>query len=97
MIEYKYKEDKMLAELSEYIDATYDQHYSQGKFQATEFIIDAGYGEAFCLGNILKYAQRYGKKDGKNRKDIMKVIHYAMILLSIDLSTAEPKEAPEVE
>ena len=84
MIKYKYKEDQMLAELKEYIDTTYDQHYSQGKYQATEFIIDAGYGEAFCLGNILKYAQRYGKKDGKNRKDIMKVIHYAIILLSIE-------------
>ena len=39
-------------------------------FQATEFIIDGGHGEGFCIGNILKYAQRYGKKDGYNRKDL---------------------------
>jgi len=31
---YKYNEDKVLKELAEYIDATYDQHYSQSKYQA---------------------------------------------------------------
>jgi hypothetical protein len=81
--EYKYNEGKILAELQEYIDTTYNQHYSQNKFQATEFIIDSGHGEGFCIGNVMKYAQRYGKKDGKNRKDILKVIHYAIILLHI--------------
>jgi hypothetical protein len=80
---YKYDEEAILAELKEYIDSTYKQHYAQNKFQATEFIIDSGHGEGFCVGNILKYAQRYGKKDGKNRKDILKVIHYAIILLHI--------------
>ena len=37
----------------------------------------------FCIGNILKYAQRYGKKDGTNRKDLMKVLHYAIIALHV--------------
>ena len=55
MIEYKYDEGKTLAELKSYIDQTYDQHYSQNNFQATEFIIDGGHGEGFCIGNILKY------------------------------------------
>ena len=59
---YKYNEGKTLAELKEYIDSTYDEHYSKNKFQATEFIIDGGHGEGFCIGNIMKYAQRYGKK-----------------------------------
>ena len=27
-------------------------------FRATEFIIDSGHGEGFCIGNIMKYAQR---------------------------------------
>ena len=27
-IEYKYQEDRILKELAEYIDNTYDQHYS---------------------------------------------------------------------
>ena len=81
---YKYDEDVALLELKEYIDATYDQHYSRNKYQATEFIIDGGHGEGFCIGNILKYAQRYGKKDGKNRKDLLKVLHYGIIALYIN-------------
>ena len=81
MIDYKYKEDKLLKELKSYIDKTYDEHYSQNKFQATEFILDSGHGEGFCIGNIMKYAQRYGKKDGYNRKDLLKVLHYGIMAL----------------
>ena len=80
-IDYKYSEDKIMKELIEYINKTYSQHYSQNKFQATEFIMDSGHGEGFCIGNILKYAQRYGKKEGKNRNDLLKVIHYAIMAL----------------
>ena len=83
MINYKYDEDKTLAELANYIDATYGQHYSIDKFQATEFIIDGGHGEGFCIGNIMKYAQRYGKKDGRNRKDLLKILHYAIIMMHV--------------
>jgi len=82
-IDYKYNEGELIAELKEYIDATYGEHYSLNKFQATEFIIDAGHGDGFCIGNVMKYAQRYGKKDGHNRKDLLKVLHYALIELYI--------------
>ena len=58
---YKYSEDKILKEVKDYVDDTYKQHYSKNKFQATEFIMDSGHGEGFCIGNIMKYAQRYGK------------------------------------
>jgi hypothetical protein len=82
-MEYKYSEDKVLNELKEYIDSTYDEHYSQNKYQATEFILDIGHGAGFCIGNILKYAQRYGKKGNTedHRKDLLKVLHYAIIAL----------------
>ena len=83
-IDYKYGEDETLVELSKYIDSTYDEHYSKNNFQATEFIIDGGHGEGFCIGNILKYAQRYGKKSDKNRSDLLKVIHYGIIALHIN-------------
>ena len=83
-MKYKYNEDTALKELKGYIDSTYDAHYSKDKFQATEFIIDSGHGEGFCIGNILKYAQRYGKKNGKDRNDLLKVIHYGIIALHIN-------------
>ena len=82
-IDYKFNEYENLIQLKEYVNSTYDSHYSKDKFQATEFIIDSGHGEGFCLGNILKYAQRYGKKEGKNRNDILKVLHYALIALHV--------------
>ena len=83
MIDYKFDEDRLITELKAYIDSTYGAHYSQSKFQATEFIFDMGHvqGLGFCLGNVLKYAQRYGRKEGYNRKDLMKVLHYTIMAL----------------
>ena len=77
---YKFNENLYLDEIKKYIDLTYSQHYS-GKYQATDMIIDAGHGTGFNVGNIMKYAQRYGKKDGHNRKDLMKVLHYAIMAI----------------
>lgn len=90
--DYKFNEAALLADLKQYVDATYGQHYAQTKFQATEFIIDAGHGTGFTLGNVMKYAQRYGKKAGKNRKDLLKILHYALIMLYV-----HDTENPRVE
>ena len=81
---YKFSEAEILFDVQSYIDDTYSSHYAQAPKQATELIIENGHGEGFCIGNILKYAQRYGKKDGHNKNDLMKVIHYAIIQLSQD-------------
>ena len=78
---YKFNEDLILSRLRQYIDNTYNQHYAQAKTQTTEIVFENGHGEGFCIGNIIKYAQRFGKKNGKNDKDLYKVIHYAIILL----------------
>ena len=81
---YKFNEKEYVEELLRVIDSTYTGHYSRQHFQATEFIIDGGHGTGFCIGNIMKYAQRYGKKDGKNRRDLLKVIHYGIIALHVN-------------
>ncbi|MDA8977627.1 DUF3310 domain-containing protein [bacterium] len=78
---YKFNEAGLINEFQEYVDSTYSAHYSKNKFQSTEFIIDCGHGEGFALGNVLKYVQRYGNKNGYNRADLMKVLHYALIAL----------------
>lgn len=94
---YKFGEDRYLKEIENYINSTYYQHYAQSKYQATDTILDAGYGEGFCMGNILKYWKRYGKKDGKNRKDLLKIIHYAIMQLHIhDESQAQQKVIPSI-
>jgi len=93
--QYKFNEGQLIEEFKNYINSTYDGHYSKENFQATEFIIDGGHGEGFCIGNVLKYAQRYGKKGTRQdaRKDLMKVLHYALIQLYVhDLTYSEDKE-----
>tara|TARA_Y100000361_G_scaffold110046_1_gene100014 strand:+ start:758 stop:1045 length:288 start_codon:yes stop_codon:yes gene_type:complete len=82
-INYKFSEGALIKELQAYIDNTYDGHYSKNQFQSTEFISDCGHGIGFAIGNILKYAQRYGKKGTPEdaRRDLMKVLHYSIIAL----------------
>ena len=55
-INYKFNEGDLIKELQNYIDSTYDSHYSRNKFQSTEFINDCGHGMGFAIGNVLKYA-----------------------------------------
>ena len=78
----KYNEDALLQELRDYITGTYGQHYSAGNdsIQTLDLIEACGDAEAFCRSNILKYASRYDKK-GTARRDIIKILHYALLLL----------------
>ena len=82
-INYKFSEGALIQELQAYIDNTYDGHYSKNQFQSTEFISDCGHGIGFAIGNILMYAQRYGKKGTHEdaRRDLLKVLHYSIIAL----------------
>jgi hypothetical protein len=85
VINYKFNEKKYINEFQAYIDKTYAGHYSSNQFQSTEVIIDRGNGTGFCMGNVDKYSNRYGKKGSKEdaRKDLMKILHYALIQLHI--------------
>lgn len=78
--QWKYNENEILKELTGYITATYNQHYSSDKIQTLDLIESCGDGEAFCRSNILKYASRYDKK-GTARRDILKIMHYAVLLM----------------
>ena len=75
----KYNENEILKEVSDYISQTYRGHYSAGNVQTLDLIDSVGDAEAFCRSNILKYASRYDRK-GTARKDILKIIHYAVLL-----------------
>jgi len=82
---WKYNEEAIVKELLEYIRGTYNQHYSAGdqQIQTLDLIEACGDGEAFCRSNILKYASRYDKK-GTARRDIMKIMHYAVLLMNFN-------------
>jgi hypothetical protein len=87
---WKYNEEEILKELLEYVRGTYNQHYSAGddKIQTLDLIEACGDGEAFCRSNILKYASRYDKK-GTARRDIMKILHYAVLLMHFNDKNAQ--------
>jgi hypothetical protein len=93
---YKYNEVEILKELSDYIAGTYQQHYSAGsdKIQTLDLIEACGDGEAFCRSNILKYASRYDKK-GTARRDIMKILHYAVLLMHFNDKNANLEIYPQ--
>ena len=93
----RYNEEKILQELKDYITATYNQHYSSGGMdgiQTLDLIQAVGDGEAFCRSNILKYASRYDKK-GTSRRDIMKVLHYAVLLMHFNDVNANTEIYPQ--
>ena len=93
---YKYDEDEILDELRDYITGTYNAHYSSGddKIQTLDLIEACGDGEAFCRSNILKYASRYDKK-GTARRDIMKILHYAVLLMHFNDKNAQRETYPQ--
>jgi len=82
-IKYKFDEDKYLEEILDYIKNTYTQHYatSDDGTQTFELIDSSGWGNGFVIGNIIKYASRYGRKSGYQRKDLLKIIHYGLLQL----------------
>ena len=92
---YKYHEEEILKDIEEYVSSTYKGHYT-GKshefrnVQTIDLMASKELAAAFCQANILKYGSRYGNKDGKNKKDLMKVIHYAMLLLHFDEHYGKP-------
>jgi hypothetical protein len=79
--QFKYNEDEILNEIHTYIKKTYGSHYGD-KVQAQDLIISSGNAEGFYIGNIIKYASRYGKKNGNSKDDLMKVVHYTILMIN---------------
>lgn len=87
--QFKYNEDIILKDIEEYVNGTYSSHYagnneSQHNIQTIDLLSAKNLASNFCQANIIKYSSRYGDKKGKNKIDLLKVIHYAMLLLHFD-------------
>jgi hypothetical protein len=86
---WKYDEDKILKDIQDYVTSTYGSHYcghnqAYKDTQTIDLMAAKDLAVPFCQANILKYGSRYGDKDGRNKRDLLKVIHYAMLLLHFD-------------
>ena len=92
---FKYHEKEILKDIEEYVSRTYQGHYTGNSYefrnvQTLDLMAAKELASGFCQANILKYGSRYGNKDGRNKKDLMKVIHYAMLLLHFDGHYGKP-------
>jgi hypothetical protein len=79
---WKYNEDKTLKQIEGYLVSTYKSHYTseQSKTQTLDLIESIGDAEPFTRSNAIKYLSRFGKKNGKSKLDILKAIHYCVLL-----------------
>jgi len=90
---WKYSEDVILNELRDYLSGTYRAHYANdNKTQTLDLIDSIGDSEAFCRSNAIKYLSRFGKKDGKSKLDILKAIHYCILLYHFSGLTKKPQD-----
>lgn len=92
---WKYEEDLTLKEIRDYLSGTYRSHYTSenSKTQTLDLIESIGDAEPFCRSNAIKYLSRFGKKDGKSKQDILKAIHYCILLYhfsGLHKKTGEP-------
>lgn len=85
-IKYKYNEDQIIADFKAYIDKTYDAHYKteEEKIQAFDAWITLGDATPTFRNTGLKYLWRYGKKGGNNKDDLMKTLHYVLMMIYND-------------
>lgn len=84
---FKYSEEQTLKVLNDYITGTYEGHYTSGsdpsgsnKIQTLDLINSIGDAEAFCRSSAIKYLSRFGKKNGRNNFDLLKAMHFIILL-----------------
>ena len=81
-LQYKYNEDLAFSKVMEYINGTYGQHYvGNGDIQTVDFWESLGSLETTSRDTAIKYLARYGKKNGRNEKDLLKAIHYIILMM----------------
>jgi hypothetical protein len=83
---YKYKEDEIIRDFHAYIDKTYGQHYMTEEQNIECFDVWLALGDSLPTfrNTAIKYLWRYGKKNGSNKADLMKVLHYTLMMLYND-------------
>ena len=89
---HKYQEDKGIDDLRDYVTSTYTGHYTNknSDTQTLDLIHSVGDAESFCRSNALKYLSRYDKK-GSAKQDILKAMHYCLLLYYFSGNTQEPE------
>tara|TARA_R110000824_G_scaffold65001_2_gene169658 strand:+ start:165 stop:437 length:273 start_codon:yes stop_codon:yes gene_type:complete len=78
----KYSEDIILKDIQSYIENTYGGHYvGKDQVQIVDLWASLGNVDTTARDVAMKYLMRYGKKDGYNEKDLLKAIHYIVMMI----------------
>jgi hypothetical protein len=83
---YKYDEHIIIADFHDYIDKTYGEHYKtdERSIECFDAWIALGESTPTFRNTALKYLWRYGKKNGNNKDDLLKALHYTLMCLYVD-------------
>lgn len=83
---YKYAEDEIIKDFSEYLKSTYSEHYKTDDQTVECFDAWIALGDSMPTfrNTAIKYLWRYGKKGGSNKKDLLKALHYTLMCLYVD-------------
>lgn len=90
---WKYSEGKIVNDLWDYLKSTYGEHYTtdgEDSIQCFDAWIAMGDATPTFRNTAIKYLWRYGKKNGNNKKDLMKALHYIVLCLHNDHYRSKP-------
>jgi len=96
----KYKEDLVVKDLMKHIEQTYKTHYTtESGLQALDMWTALGSFGTSCRDAAIKYLFRFGKKNGSQKEDLLKAMHFIMYMYQYEfLKDSKPTVAkPEVK
>jgi hypothetical protein len=76
--------DDLLKEIKDYIEGCYGEHYATGEIMMIDVWEKNGSLVTTARDIAMKHLDRYGKKEGSNKKDLLKTIHYCLMILQHD-------------
>lgn len=91
----KYKEDLVIKDFLDHVNKTYTKHYSSEEgIQALDIWKALGNFDTSCRDAAIKYLFRFGKKDGYNKEDLLKAMHFIAYVYQ-DLFLNDSNPSPE--
>lgn len=87
----------LLSAIRKHITGTLDPsyHYVAGGTQTIDTWDSRGSLSTTALDTATKYLDRYGRKDGKNPKDLLKAIHYILMVYQKDIVEADDSKSKD--
>lgn len=101
---FRFHEDEYFDKVIDYIAGTYSQHYGHEVDGKNVQVVDLWEGMGSLLttsrDTAIKYLVRYGRKGGYNDKDLLKAIHYTLLMMyaarNEQLIDEEPPQATKI-